>query len=169
MDLGNLVKRNARYNPDKLALIFEDQRFTFRQHNENINRLCNAFLDMGLKKGDKAATLLPNCVELLEIYWAAAKTGIVVVPLSTLLLGSGLKSLINDADEAAWDALKTINQRIVKRAVELDGTCTGEHGIGIGKREFMELEHGAGCELMKMIKDLIDPKGLMNPGKMFMC
>jgi D-lactate dehydrogenase (cytochrome) len=72
-------------------------------------------------------------------------------------------------NESAWGALKTINQRIVKQAIELDGTCTGEHGIGIGKREFMELEHGAGCELMKSIKDLIDPKGLMNPGKMFMC
>lgn len=72
------------------------------------------------------------------------------------------------ADKAVWGVLKTINQRIVKRAVELDGTCTGEHGIGIGKREFMELEHGAGCALMKSIKDLIDPKGLMNPGKMFL-
>ena len=72
------------------------------------------------------------------------------------------------ADKAAWDALKKINQRIVKQAIELDGTCTGEHGIGIGKREFMKLEHGAGCDLMKTIKDLIDPKGLMNPGKMFL-
>ena len=98
MDLGNLVTRNARYTPDKLALIFEDQRYTFRQLNENVNKLCNALHDMGLKKGDKIATLLPNCVELLEVYWAAAKTGIIVVPLSTLLLGSGLKSLINDAD-----------------------------------------------------------------------
>ena len=98
MDLGNLVKRNARCNPDKTALIFEGRRYTFRQHNENINRLCNALHAMGLKKGDKVATLLPNSVELLEIYWAAAKTGIVVVPLSTLLLSSGLKSLINDAD-----------------------------------------------------------------------
>ena len=98
MDIGNLVKRNARYNPDKLGLIFEDQRYTFQQLNENVNRLCNALHDRGLKKGDKIATLLPNCVELLEIYWAAAKTGIVVVPLSTLLLSSGLKSLINDAD-----------------------------------------------------------------------
>lgn len=50
----------------------------------------------------------------------------------------------------------------------LTGNCTGEHGIGIGKREFMELEHGAGCAPMKSIKDLIDPKGLMNPGKMFL-
>lgn len=98
MDIGNLVKRNARFNPEKTALIFEDQRYTFQQLNENVNRLCNAMLKMGLKKGDKVATLLPNCLELLEIYWAAAKTGIIVVPLSTLLLSQGLKSLLNDAD-----------------------------------------------------------------------
>jgi D-lactate dehydrogenase (cytochrome) len=71
-------------------------------------------------------------------------------------------------DEAAWSRLETINRRIVRWAVELGGTCTGEHGVGIGKRQFMQLEHGAGLDLMKGIKDLIDPKGLMNPGKIFM-
>jgi D-lactate dehydrogenase (cytochrome) len=50
----------------------------------------------------------------------------------------------------------------------LGGTCTGEHGIGIGKRKFMQLEHGEGYDLMKQIKSTIDPKGLMNPGKMFL-
>ena len=72
------------------------------------------------------------------------------------------------ADEATWEVLTPLHPHLVKRAVELDGTCTGEHGIGIGKREFMELEHGTGCDLMKSIKDLIDPKGLMNPGKIFL-
>ncbi|NNL78223.1 MAG: hypothetical protein HKO68_17980, partial [Desulfobacterales bacterium] len=47
------------------------------------------------------------------------------------------------------------------------GTCTGEHGVGIGKRKFMQLEHGDSYQLMRSIKDLIDPKGLMNPGKIF--
>ena len=70
-------------------------------------------------------------------------------------------------DQDAWDRLETINRRIVRRAVELGGTCTGEHGVGIGKRQFMQLEHGEGYDLMKGIKDLIDPKGLMNPGKIF--
>jgi D-lactate dehydrogenase (cytochrome) len=46
--------------------------------------------------------------------------------------------------------------------------CTGEHGIGIGKRMFMQLEHGDSYQLMRRIKDLIDPKGLLNPGKIFM-
>jgi len=66
-----------------------------------------------------------------------------------------------------WAVLEYINEKIVTRAVELGGTCTGEHGVGIGKRKFMELEHGESYELMRQIKDLIDPKGLLNPGKIF--
>lgn len=66
-----------------------------------------------------------------------------------------------------WTMLEEINDRIVGRAVELGGTCTGEHGVGIGKRKFMKLEHGESYELMKKIKGLIDPKGLMNPDKIF--
>jgi len=76
--------------------------------------------------------------------------------------------LVGNPDEAVWSALEEINERIVTRAVQLGGTCTGEHGIGIGKRKFMELEHGQSYHLMRQIKDLIDPKGLMNPGKIFM-
>jgi D-lactate dehydrogenase (cytochrome) len=72
------------------------------------------------------------------------------------------------ADELEWTALEEINDTIVHRAVELGGTCTGEHGIGIGKRKFMQLEHGEGYDLMKQIKSTIDPKGLMNPGKIFL-
>lgn len=71
----------------------------------------------------------------------------------------------NDAVE--WQTLEDINQRIVERAIALDGTCTGEHGIGIGKRKFMSLEHGESYNVMKEIKDMLDPKGLMNPGKIF--
>jgi len=71
-------------------------------------------------------------------------------------------------NEQEWTALEEINGTIVHRAVELGGTCTGEHGIGIGKRKFMQLEHGQGYDLMKQIKSTIDPKGLMNPGKMFL-
>jgi D-lactate dehydrogenase (cytochrome) len=71
-------------------------------------------------------------------------------------------------DEKEWSALEKINHQIVTKAVKLGGTCTGEHGIGIGKRQFMELEHGKSYALMQDIKKLIDPKGLMNPGKIFL-
>jgi D-lactate dehydrogenase (cytochrome) len=71
----------------------------------------------------------------------------------------------NDKNE--WATLEKINQLIVEKAIELGGTCTGEHGIGIGKRKFMQLEHGDSYQLMRGIKNIIDPKGLMNPGKIF--
>ena len=70
-------------------------------------------------------------------------------------------------NEKEWTMLEDINHRIVIQAVELGGTCTGEHGIGIGKRKFMKMEHGESYQLMRQIKDLIDPKGLLNPGKIF--
>jgi D-lactate dehydrogenase (cytochrome) len=70
-------------------------------------------------------------------------------------------------DHTGWQQIEDINDRIVTRAVALGGTCTGEHGVGIGKRKFMQLEHGKSFELMRRIKSLLDPKGLMNPGKIF--
>jgi D-lactate dehydrogenase (cytochrome) len=71
------------------------------------------------------------------------------------------------ADKREWDKLEAINRAIVEKAIQVGGTCTGEHGVGIGKRKFMPLEHGESYPLMKQIKDVIDPKGLMNPGKIF--
>ena len=73
----------------------------------------------------------------------------------------------NPNDKNEWSILEKINQLIVEKAIELGGTSTGEHGIGIGKRKFMQLEHGESYQLMRAIKELIDPKGLMNPGKIF--
>jgi len=98
MNIGNLLSRHAQYQPNKLALIFEDRRLTYKEYNQNVNRLANALLEMGIQKGDKISTLLPNCMEILEVYWAAAKIGAVAVPHSMLLLAEGLKSLLNDSD-----------------------------------------------------------------------
>jgi D-lactate dehydrogenase (cytochrome) len=56
--------------------------------------------------------------------------------------------------------------RMVDRAIDMDGTCTGEHGVGMGKKEFLNRELGSGTvAFMKMLKRTIDPKGIMNPGK----
>lgn len=74
----------------------------------------------------------------------------------------------NPQDHQEWSRLEKVNDLVVEKALEIGGTCTGEHGVGIGKRKFMPLEHGNSLNLMKKIKDLIDPKGLMNPGKIFL-
>jgi D-lactate dehydrogenase (cytochrome) len=60
-----------------------------------------------------------------------------------------------------------LHERMVMRSLRLGGTCTGEHGIGYGKLDFMEAEHGPDTiAVMRAIKNAIDPKGLMNPGKL---
>jgi len=73
----------------------------------------------------------------------------------------------NPEDKELWEPVQRTNEAIVHNAIALGGTATGEHGIGIGKRKFMRREHGESVELMKKIKKLLDPNGIMNPGKIF--
>ncbi|MCE5260095.1 MAG: FAD-binding oxidoreductase [Chloroflexi bacterium] len=56
---------------------------------------------------------------------------------------------------------------IVNHCLEIGGTSTGEHGVGLGKRQFMQREHGASLDIMRTIKKALDPKGILNPGKIF--
>jgi D-lactate dehydrogenase (cytochrome) len=74
--------------------------------------------------------------------------------------------LIRPGDEAELAAAKALSARMAERALRLGGTVTGEHGIGMGKLAFMEQEHGAAWSVMAAIKAALDPKGLMNPGKL---
>lgn len=59
-----------------------------------------------------------------------------------------------------------LNQNLVQRAIQMEGSVTGEHGVGVGKKKYLEQELGKDTiELMKTIKSAIDPKGIMNPDK----
>jgi len=98
MDIGILLKRHARYRPGHTALVVGEQRLTFAGFSAHVNRLANAVLAAGLVKGDKVTSVLPNCFELVALYWMAARTGMVFVPASPLMQGPGLSSLLNNSD-----------------------------------------------------------------------
>lgn len=65
------------------------------------------------------------------------------------------------------DTVRALNARLVEMAQACGGTATGEHGVGLGKKAFMAAEHGAALGLMARLKQAVDPKGILNPGKMF--
>jgi D-lactate dehydrogenase (cytochrome) len=77
-----------------------------------------------------------------------------------------LAILVDPDDPEEMARAIALNDRLVRRAIAADGTCTGEHGVGYGKTAFLELEHGpAALSMMRAIKSALDPEGLFNPGK----
>jgi D-lactate dehydrogenase (cytochrome) len=75
--------------------------------------------------------------------------------------------LMDPSDPRDLAEATRIHDLMVARALSLGGTCTGEHGIGEGKIKFLEAEHGPGVAVMRAIKQALDPKGILNPGKIF--
>jgi len=73
--------------------------------------------------------------------------------------------LIDMDDPAEVAAAKAFSERLVERALAMEGTCTGEHGVGQGKMKYLAAEHGGALDVMRTIKHALDPHDLMNPGK----
>jgi len=74
--------------------------------------------------------------------------------------------MLNPDDTAEFDAITGISERLVARALKFGGTCSGEHGVGIGKLKYLDAEHGDALDVMRSIKRALDPRNLMNPGKL---
>jgi acyl-CoA synthetase (AMP-forming)/AMP-acid ligase II len=93
-----VLATHARHRPERTAVVFGERRVSYGEFDRRTNRVANALGGLGISNGDKVATFLSNSLELVEVYWAAAKIGAVVVPLSPLLRGKGLATLLRDAD-----------------------------------------------------------------------
>jgi D-lactate dehydrogenase (cytochrome) len=74
---------------------------------------------------------------------------------------------VSPDDEDAWRRLDEVLGGMTEKALELGGTSTGEHGVGLRKTKYQEAEHREALSLMRQIKELFDPLGLLNPGKVF--
>jgi fatty-acyl-CoA synthase len=82
MNVGYLLTNAANRYPDRTAIVFEGRRFSYREFNERVNSLAKAFVELGVRKGDKVAAMLFNSNEIVEVYFAAAKMGGVFVPIN---------------------------------------------------------------------------------------
>ncbi|MEW5908722.1 MAG: class I adenylate-forming enzyme family protein [Thermodesulfobacteriota bacterium] len=102
MNLGQNLKVNAKKFPKTVALKDATRSFLYPEVNLRVNRLSNALLSIGLKKGDKVAVLLENSIEIVELYLACAKTGLIIVPVNFRLVGPEVEYIVNNSDATTF-------------------------------------------------------------------
>ncbi len=102
LNLGQILPVNAKKFPNTVALKDQRKSFTYPETNRRVNRLAHGLLSLGLQKGDKVAVLLENSIEIVELYLATAKTGLVIVPINFRLIGPEVEYIVNNSDAKAF-------------------------------------------------------------------
>ncbi|WP_397475401.1 FAD-binding oxidoreductase [Pusillimonas sp.] len=152
--------------------------FQWAEHPEDRTRLWTArhnayFAGMQLRPGCRATTT-DVCVPISQLAKCVSQTAADLETASfphTILghVGDGnfhVMMLIDPDNADEWKESERINRRLVERAIAMGGTCTGEHGVGLHKMEFMAAEHGEeALEIMRSLKRAFDPHDILNPGK----
>ncbi len=147
LTLGKMLSGQARLQPEKIAARDLEHAMTYRQWNARACRLANALLGLGLSKGDRVAVLAYNRVEWAEIYAAAAKAGLVAVPINFRLAGPEVQYILEDSGAAALvveDVLVPVIED-VRDAMGLPGERLVELGAGparAGYRSYEDLVAG---------------------------
>mmetsp|Transcript_1547 Transcript_1547/g.1059 ORF Transcript_1547/g.1059 Transcript_1547/m.1059 type:complete len:516 (-) Transcript_1547:2972-4519(-) len=134
MNLGQILKVNAVKFCNEIALKDEKREFTYLQTNKRVNKLAHSLLSLGLKKGDKIAVLLENCIEIVEAYFATAKTGIVIVPINFRLVGPEIEYIVNNSDAKVLITHEEFTQDIEKIAPNLKNIDPDRY-IVVGKEK----------------------------------
>ena len=102
MNFGQQLKMNAKKYPTTIALKDKDRRFTYPDTNQRVNRLAHRLLALGLSKGDKVAVFMENSIEIVEIFLATAKTGLVIVPINFRLVAREVEYIVDNSDAKAF-------------------------------------------------------------------
>jgi D-lactate dehydrogenase (cytochrome) len=152
--------------------------FDWAERPEDRNRLWAArhaayFAGLQLRPGCRASTS-DVCVPISALADVVADTArdLADAPFPFTIVGHvgdgnfHVLMLLDPDSEADWLASERINHRLVQRALAADGTCTGEHGVGLHKMQYLAEEHGEdGLALMRTLKHALDPNNILNPGK----
>lgn len=129
-NIGYLLTLNANRYPEKNALVYNGQRFSYRELNDKVNRLANSLIGIGINKGDKVGYLFPNCNQIVELFFALLKIGAVAVPLNHRLVSREIKCLLDSAECKAFVYSGIYAQKVgeVKQQLNTVNTlvCSGE-------------------------------------------
>jgi acyl-CoA synthetase (AMP-forming)/AMP-acid ligase II len=98
MNTTDFLNISVAICPERTAVVFEGNRYTFSQINERANRLANALMNLGVQKGDRVAMLQVNCNQHVEVYFAVAKLGAIYVPLNFRVKGDELTYMLNSSE-----------------------------------------------------------------------
>lgn len=140
-NVSQLLMVNVRRYPGKAAVVHGDIRLTYKEFNGRINRMAHMLLEMGVRPGDKVASMFPNGIMLLEIYYAVQKIGAVIVPLNFRLVSREIQYLLeaSDASLLLFDGqflghVREIAPALWGRVAFLCSRETKEWGTSIGDR-----------------------------------
>jgi len=111
--LGYALEDKARSMGDKILLLHEDLKVTYKEMNETANRVANSFFSLGIEKGDKVCMVMTNSVEFHYVRFALAKIGAVMVPINVALKGDLLRYIIDNSDASVIVADSDLVDRIL--------------------------------------------------------
>ena len=170
------VEEQARTVQD-IAAAHGGMDFEWATRPEDRSRLWQArhdayFACLALRPGSRSVTTdvcvpisrLAQCIRATQEDVAAS--GLTAPLLGHVGDGNFHLAVLADPDNAQeMAAAQALNEKVVMRALQMEGTCSGEHGVGLGKQKYLAAEHGESLEVMRALKQCLDPDDLLNPGK----
>ncbi|MFC1877624.1 FAD-binding oxidoreductase, partial [Thermodesulfobacteriota bacterium] len=168
LDMVEEICRDAGHLGFQKGLGREERNRFFEARHELGEMVIRAHPDCGTQVIDVAVPMSAYSDIITSASLAADRAGIPGYAFSHAGDGNlhlNMAGRKNNPDD--WRLIEEISRELVFKALSYGGTATGEHGVGIGKKGYMAAEHGKSLYWMKQVKALFDPKGILNPGKIF--
>lgn len=135
-NIGYIAKKRAVLTPNKSAIIYEDRPITYKELNDGVNRFAHFLQEKRIMKGDRIAVLLRNCPEFFEIFFAAAKLGVVFVSLNFRLVGPELEHELNNSEsrllvfhDSLGENISPIRARLLVERDKFISVKSGDLGV----------------------------------------